>query len=1483
MTLAGGPAAKLGHRYETLWTVSECIRLLRGDNTDSIRIEKPGEDKAEFVVRMGQRRELHQVKRSHPNGKWSIATLSSNGLLREIGSKVAGENDRFVFVSGSDARELADLCEAANNTESAEEFAGKFLKSNKDREKSFNGLREKWQCGPQTAIDRLRRISVRTIDERELREKVLWGFQALFLDQPRNLLDATRALVEDSVHRTLRRVEIIEHLRRRGYRLRPQPNPENARLAIQQATDRYLGAARRRLIQQTLVPREAKAALLSRLADTATDSVVLGKAGTGKTAYIVEITEALRSRGWPVLTFRLDRVDFASVPTTASLGQSLNLEESPALVLAAAAEATGCPGVLIVDQLDAVGSASGRSTAAFEMVEALLHEAREQRPRAVIHTVVVCRSFDWHHDHRLRRLLPRDSSEPVTVAEFEIDQVKEVLAAADFDATLFRERQLELLQLPQNLALFLEAGFDQSHVRDFKTAKELFDRYWDEKRRLVRDRTSSELDVHWVDVIGTLCDQMTATQKLFVPRERLDKYPALYVDQMASEGVIVPDGLRYGFGHESFFDYCYARLFFEREEHLVALLRQSEQHLFHRAQVRQILTYLRDADPGRYISELRALLANGGIRTHIKDLALALLAEVAEPTEGEWQIRTQLVGPALSAREAGKANPDRLSDLAWRRLFWSQSWFEITCRHGSVRDWLASGNDALADVAVDYLSWHCRHSPGRALALLEPYVGLGGEWPQRLRVMAKGHYENRSLFEFCLRLIDNGVFDGAPESFTDVFFGLNKEHAKWFSEALARWTRRLMLSGEGSDLLAGGRLWGDDADATLMKDAAKAAPTAFVHHILPIILDISDACAADDTLPKHDSVWRFFFMTGRPSGAGAWLSALADALATTARDDIDGLRDVISTLRERDTHVANHLLLALYGGGAARYADEAASLLCDQPWRLDDDSHWRTAETIAAVVPHCSAESRKRLEDMVLAYVSPYERTKDGVRHRGWSRFGLLSAFAPEMRSPKANAHIKELERKFGAPEREPRPFAGLIVGSPISKDAAPRMTDEQWLRAIDKYDSERRISIDRLKGGAYELAQMLAGRAKEEPERFARLSLKFPAGANTAYLDHTLSALEESDVSIDLKLQVCRKALDNAFEHCGSSIANVLGRIKGPLPNEAVQMLQQLAVESKDPSREEWRRMAGGATSSDIDMHTDGINTTRGRVADAVRDLILTDASHVDRFRATLERMVCDRSPAVLSCVAGTLNAVAYSDADLALSLFKRMDLSEDRLLATRPVAYFLQNRMHDSFAEVCPYIERMLRSAVPDVRQAGGTLSGLAALTRKEAKYLVDEALRGSSHERLGLAHVASANIANPACRAWCAGLLPTLFNDDDGSVRRQAASCFFELKGAALEAYEGLILAFSESRALQEHAYFLLRAVDESLERLPGLTCDVCARLASQPDKERRGLESLTLVKLIFSRIPATSGRRLGVQGPRFDRPSMSQRGPRSSARA
>ena len=391
----------------------------------------------------------------------------------------------------------------------------------------------------------------------------------------------------------------------------------------------------------------------------------------------------------------------------------------------------------------------------------------------------------------------------------------------------------------------------------------------------------------------------------------------------------------------------------------------------------------------------------------------------------------------------------------------------------------------------------------------------------------------------------------------------------------------------------------------------------------------------------------------------------------------------------------------------------------------------------------------------------------------------------------------------------------------------------------------------DLLKGGALELARVLETRVKEQPDRFALLSLKFPADANPVYLEHTLAGLKAAAVGSDLKLQVCRKAFAESPGPCGRAIADLLGSIEDPLPGDAVRILDWIATKHEDPASEAWKKDAGRAQPYDI--HMNGINTTRGQAADAVRDLILTDSAYIPRFEPTIERMIQDRSAAVLSCVAGTLRAVAYHDRTLGMRLFRSMNLAEDRLLATHHVCEFIRSGLRDSFPALQPIVERMLRSSAPEVREAGARMASLAALDHEVAAYLVSEALRGDQSQRLGVAQVAAANIGVSECRAWCEAKLTVLFDDCVAEVRKEAASCFSRIS-QPLDSYDKLIAAFCDSSEFADSAFWLLRALENSRERLPGMTCMVCERILDRSSEAQdigtgRYADVLTVAKLIF----------------------------------
>ena len=536
--------------------------------------------------------------------------------------------------------------------------------------------------------------------------------------------------------------------------------------------------------------------------------------------------------------------------------------------------------------------------------------------------------------------------------------------------------------------------------------------------------------------------------------------------------------------------------------------------------------------------------------------------------------------------------------------------------------------------------------------------------------------------------------------------------------------------------------------------------------------------------------------------------------------------------------MANFLLLRAYTAGAKYLADDAVSELCNKTWRFEcgysDSRYWIAIQLIKAVTPLCSDGNRAKLEETILDYTTDYERSTAGYKERGWACFALLSGIPVELRSERAQARYVELERKFGEAEFAPRGIQGGTVVSPIEETAAKKMTDDQWLKAIKRYDSKREIPReDILKGGALELARSLQGRVQEEPERFARLSLKFPVDTHPFYLEHTLMGLKETNGFTELKLDVCRKAYSESRDEYGRAITDLLGSIREQLPGDAVQMLNWLATEHSDPKTELWNEEVTGGTPYYGGSICDyGINTTRGRAALAICDLISNDASYIDRFRTTIKQLANDSSLAVRSCAGFTLLAIINYDPKFALEQFLKLTEPRgrlyDRLLVTPYVDRFIYYALRDHFGELRHVVKRMLRSKVQETSKAGARLASLAVLYQhSEAEELVEEAIRGNASQRHGVAQVASKNIGDTDYRSWTEQKLLLFFNDSDNEVCQEAARCFHRLEGQSLESYEDLINKFCDSAACQKNSFSLLHALEESSHQLPGITYIVCEK--------------------------------------------------------
>ena len=127
--------------------------------------------------------------------------------------------------------------------------------------------------------------------------------------------------------------------------------------------------------------------------------------------------------------------------------------------------------------------------------------------------------------------------------------------------------------------------------------------------------------------------------------------------------------------------------------------------------------------------------------------------------------------------------------------------------------------------------------------------------------------------------------------------------------------------------------------------------------------------------------------------------------------------------------------------------------------------------------------------------------------------------------SERAVRRLQELQRKFDNPGLlEPRGIEVGWVASPIPESSASKMSDDEWLGAIQRYSSispsnePARFFV----GGVHELSQLLEAQTKEDPARFAKLVQLIPDNSNTSYFEAVLRGLDGADIEMEAMVQAC-------------------------------------------------------------------------------------------------------------------------------------------------------------------------------------------------------------------------------------------------------------------------------------------------------------------------------------------------------------------------
>ncbi len=588
---------------------------------------------------------------------------------------------------------------------------------------------------------------------------------------------------------------------------------------------------------------------------------------------------------------------------------------------------------------------------------------------------------------------------------------------------------MELLSVPLHLKLLSEIASDtQSDPLTFATARDLYDHYWEHKQNVVSSRLGRS--IQWTHVLDLLCDYMSGRQVLTAPKDVVADYRQDAL-AMASDHVIVQDGSRYAFFHETFFDYAFARRFVARGGELRSLLLSSEQFLFRRAQVRQILLHERDEDRPKYLADLTFLLSSPDIRFHLKQVIFGLLSQLTAPTLDEWNILSPHLKDTIKI-----SNPEHdLSNEVWQVLG-TTPWFRLIDSNGVIQQRLESQNDALVDQTVRYLSLIAREEPDRIAEIAQGWVDRDEKWNERLLYLVQwvNLEASRSLFDLFLHLLNQGTLDQLGMPFVSnngimSLYELPKKQPEWACELLSDYfERRLQLSlaqGQNDPFHDDLGTISDQSTNGALLDCATGAPKAFVAKLLPFMFRLMELNAIyDGEPPWKDRIWPF-----RIYGVGYGLkeeliSAMESALRILAKQSPEDFMPYAIQLQDVDYETGQFLLIRAYEANGECFADDAVNYLCERPARLytgyTDNGYWATQQLLDVATPHCSEDSLRTIEGVVMNYYSWYERSKQSY-HKGYgTQFGraqltLLNGIAKARRSTPATRRLKEWRRKFSS------------------------------------------------------------------------------------------------------------------------------------------------------------------------------------------------------------------------------------------------------------------------------------------------------------------------------------------------------------------------------------------------------------------------------------------------------------------------------------
>ena len=1469
---SGGIADKLGNEYEQKWAVRKLLEVVEGRST-SIRYEGLPQDfhGFEFELCRPNHSEWHQTKINAKEGNWTLKALEREGVVDAFKRRLSDDaTARCVFVSQDPARQMRKLCDEVRMANNVREFLNAVSKKDKE---SFDDLAKMWDVAESDVFEWLNRCEFRTESRQGLDETIvmhgrhlLRGDADIFASLSDYLLNNLNASITTETAR-----EWI--LQSSSFTFRPATLDPTLRESVNAANRRYLDSYKPFGIKGHQITREEADTVVTHLQTADGPFLVLltGEAGSGKSGVVREVMTGLVAHAVPHLAFRIDR--YLSCGTRTAVGSDvLSREESP--VSALANLAGDCNSVLIVDQIDAVSEISGRTGAVKDVLRELV---RETRYYGDIRCLLVCRSFDLENDPQYRELEWEHRAKQVQVPHLSWERdVTPILERAGVETEGLTEGHRRLLSLPLYLSVFMEIG-DPKFC--FTSSTELMQRLLEKKTRDLQ----KERNIGW-SVQAPLCamaEWMSDKQELSCPDSVLDDFDGAK-DWLSSEGLIFVEQHRLAFFHESFFDFIFARTFARSNLDIADFLTSTEQHLFRRTQVRQILTSMRDTEKPRYLEALQTILIHPKIRTHIKHAVAQWLASFDSATRDELKVIQRL-----------DDNGEEFPIVMRKALFASESWFDLLNEDGELSSILATASEQRRRGLRWWLSLIADKRPEPIAALLRNWWNRDPtrtdhltEWFGFVHPMPA----DSSLIALLRDVIDsepsNLFLEARWQRMVGLLPGLCETEPRASSEILRALFNQWLAHYPGKHPFTYHEA--ERIDTSDLADLAGKAPAVFLDGMLPTLVE---SVRIDSNEKSSGGGLSVLYETGVERGPETLIFLYCNAFEMLAKTSSPEAEAHLDQLDPALHPVLLYLHLETIRSNPDALGHRFEALL-DEEYLFStglQGVQWKSfAEASRSVVeagflpiqiiekkvfrhhPELAQAKKVLHEIKEQEEVEPYWTKRHVLAilaRSGHIEWCVLRTIGHDLLSAQGKSRLAELERKFSTEEiPTPHGVKGGFVRSPIPPDGTRKMTDDQWLVAIERdWDINARAQFGKgeIVGGALELARELGDCAKSDPGRFARFFLRLPESANSRYGQHLLQGLDGAEqVDEDATIAALRAAHTHRNRPFGLQIVHL------------VKSHPACAREGDIFDALLWYAEHGEASETRISVHKEhtepfpsigdlvpvntplvlsGINSARGVAWEVLGQMVESHPHRTAEIWTLVERRVGEETSAsvraMMLCTLAPLFNLDPARFGICLRRLtsplsgKRDDVSTLTPLATHMgvrLFPYIERDLPDLALEL---MERMINS--PDrTLNLIGTWWTLAERLRQgnSTDRFPDIERQSPAHTKLWASILCNFAV-DTEFRDLAISELEQLFSHGVSEVRKAAADVFQKIPSDDFPHFMDMAQAFVRSAAFKEAAYWIIKTLEETSCDVTELVVEVGERLVrDQEDLKSRSMHQI-----------------------------------------